>query len=98
MRPSPRWVDAIWRASSVAVELDGHRAHRTRAQTETDRRRELRLRAAGYTVVRYTEQQLAVQQELVRADLSKLLQATRRDAASARDVNEPPPAHRNIGI
>ena len=66
-------VDATWRHERVIVELDGYRGHRTRGQIERDRRRELRLRAAGYMVVRYTWSQIMHESDLVIADLMALL-------------------------
>lgn len=62
-------VDALWRGVNVVVELDGHRGHRTRAQIEKDRKNDLRLRAAGYTVLRYTWEQVTLEPDLVIADL-----------------------------
>jgi very-short-patch-repair endonuclease len=66
-------VDAVWRKQQVIVELDGYGGHRTRAQIERDRRNDLRLRAAGYTVLRYTWGQLKEEPELVLADLKLAL-------------------------
>jgi len=62
-------VDMLWRGSRVIVELDGHDAHDSRAQIERDRRRELRLRTAGFVVLRYTWDQITREPELVIADL-----------------------------
>jgi hypothetical protein len=62
-------VDAVWRDRKLVVELDGRDNHSSWAQIQADRRKELRLRAAGYDVVRYGTQQLEEQAEEVEADL-----------------------------
>ena len=62
-------VDAVWFAQKVIVELDSHLAHGTPTALERDHQRDLALRAAGYTVLRYTWQQLTETPELVVADL-----------------------------
>lgn len=62
-------VDALWPDARLIVELDGHRAHATAAAAERDRRRELTLRAADYTVLRYTWQQITEHPALVAGDL-----------------------------
>ena len=51
-------VDALWRDARLAVELDGYGNHHTPAQLRRDRRKEMALRAAGLTPVRYSEEQL----------------------------------------
>ncbi len=51
-------VDCLWRGQRLIVELDGGRAHRTRAAFEADRERDRRLQAAGWSVIRVTWRQL----------------------------------------
>jgi hypothetical protein len=62
-------VDMLWRGPRVIVELDGHDAHDSPAQIERDRRRELRLRGAGFVVLRYTWDQITREPKLVVTDL-----------------------------
>lgn len=65
-----RWtVDALWRRERLAVELDGDRNHRTRAQIRRDRRKELFLRSIGFTPVRYDEDQVLDEGASVLADV-----------------------------
>jgi hypothetical protein len=67
-------VDALWRREGLVVEVDGYGNHHSRAQTERDRRKELCLRRAGLTVVRYSEEQVMVEGTAVLADLLARLQ------------------------
>lgn len=64
-------VDALWRDRGIAVELDGYGNHHTPAQLKRDRRKELDLRKAGLTPVRYSEEQLEGKHEVI-ADLTAL--------------------------
>jgi very-short-patch-repair endonuclease len=47
-------VDCAWPASKLVVELDGWEFHRRRHEFENDRKRDRRLAAAGWTVLRVT--------------------------------------------
>jgi hypothetical protein len=66
-------VDARWPNQRVVVEVDGWDGHRTRAQLDSDHRRDLELRAAGYVVLRYTWRQLIETPAVVAADLGRYL-------------------------
>jgi predicted transcriptional regulator of viral defense system len=64
-------VDALWRDKRIAVELDGHGNHHSPAQRRRDRQKDLELRAAGFTPVRYSEEQLVRRADVV-ADIGRL--------------------------
>jgi hypothetical protein len=66
-------VDAVWEERMVVAELDGLASHATPAGMEADRRRDLTLRQAGYTVLRYSWRQIADQPEAVAMDLLRHL-------------------------
>lgn len=62
-------VDASWRDRMLAVELDGGRAHGHPAAVTADRARELALRRAGWTVLRYSRTQIEFEWPMVLAEL-----------------------------
>lgn len=66
-------VDVFWPRQRLVVELDGQRGHGTTAQVARDHARDLRLRAAGFTVRRYGWDQVTRQPELVLVDLGAAL-------------------------
>jgi hypothetical protein len=74
-------VDAVWFDQKIVVELDGHAAHNTPTAMEDDRRRDLELRAAGFTVLRYTWAQVTQEPELVVAELRRLIPSRRGSPA-----------------
>lgn len=65
--------DMLWREHRLIVELDGKDAHTKPAQVARDHDRDLKLRAMGYTAVRYTWAQVHFEQASVAADLRRLL-------------------------
>ena len=64
----------------MVVELDGVQGHATPAQMRRDRHRDLRLRAAGYVVLRYSYDQIIKDPEAVLTDLESALQGAMRAA------------------
>ena len=62
-------VDFLWDFARLVVETDGNEAHSGRASIEYDRRREARLAAAGYEVLRFTWTQVVERPEEVVAAL-----------------------------
>ena len=66
-------VDALWREQRVIVELDGAANHRHWAQIQRDRARDLALRAAGYTVLRYVWAQVTGRPHAVAQDVRTAL-------------------------
>jgi very-short-patch-repair endonuclease len=79
--PSPRlnvmvaglMVDALWPDQRVIVELDGARNHSSSAQIHRDRERDLRLRALGYLILRYSYHQVTRKASQVATDLTAAL-------------------------
>ncbi len=66
-------VDCHWPSARLIGELDGFKSHRTRRAFRKDRRRDRRLKARGFDVVRITEDQLEEEPLQLAADLSALL-------------------------
>ncbi len=65
-------ADAVWPDHRLIVELDSYTFHSTRQAFEEDRRRDRRLAAAGWTVIRITWRDLD-DPEALEAELRALL-------------------------
>jgi hypothetical protein len=70
-------VDCLWPAARLIAELDGFQSHGTRRAFRSDRRRDRRLGAAGYRIVRITEDQVRNEPRDLGADLRGLLSRSR---------------------
>ncbi len=70
-------VDCLWRAERVVVEVDGFAYHAPRRRFEGDRRRDARLAALGFHVVRVTWRQLVDEPEAVLVRLAQILALAR---------------------
>jgi very-short-patch-repair endonuclease len=66
-------VDCLWPDAKLIGELDGFKSHGTKRAFRKDRRRDRRLGAHGFHVVRITEDQLLAEAEEVAADLKALI-------------------------
>jgi very-short-patch-repair endonuclease len=74
-----KWeVDFLWREQRVVVETDFFDYHRGSVAYEDDHQRELDLRRAGYTVRRYTGDQIRNHPAEVVGDLGEVLGGGRR--------------------
>ncbi|MBS1678224.1 MAG: DUF559 domain-containing protein [Actinobacteria bacterium] len=77
-------VDCLWSEAMLVAELDGFRSHGTKRAFREDRKRDRRLGAAGYHVVRITEGQIRDEPSDLAADLRTALLTTVRDNVRAR--------------
>ena len=68
-------VDFYWPAHKLVVEVDAYGTHGSRAKFEADRRRDAHLTAAGYTVIRFTREQIENEPFAVIALLARMLSA-----------------------
>lgn len=69
-------VDLSWPEHKLIVEVDGYQFHKSRQAFENDRRRDAKLIAAGYRVIRVTWRQLTEQSHLVIARIAQALIVT----------------------
>jgi very-short-patch-repair endonuclease len=74
-------VDLLWPDIRLVVEVDGYQFHGTRGAFERDRRRDARLQAAGYVVIRFTARQIEHHPLAVIAELAQAIHAARRATA-----------------
>jgi Protein of unknown function (DUF559) len=66
-------VDCFWPDANLIGELDGFKSHGTKRAFRKDRRRDRRLKARGFTVVRITEDQIRDEPADLAADLLALI-------------------------
>jgi very-short-patch-repair endonuclease len=64
-------LDALWPRERLVVELDGAAAHRTARAFHADRRRDARLGAAGFVVMRLTWRRVTRDHEVVADELRR---------------------------
>ncbi|MBS1887759.1 MAG: DUF559 domain-containing protein [Actinobacteria bacterium] len=67
-------VDCLWPEAGLVAELDGWGSHGTRRAFRKDRRRDRRLGAHGFQIVRITEDQVTDEPFDLAADLRSLLE------------------------
>jgi very-short-patch-repair endonuclease len=70
-------VDCLWPEARLVGELDGFKSHGTKRAFRKDRKRDRRLTAHGFHVVRITEDQLLDESAELAADLRVLLATPR---------------------
>jgi hypothetical protein len=79
-----REVDFLWPRERLIVEIDGFAAHRNRTSFESDRRRAVDLRAAGYEYLAFTPRQLEEDPNWVVGSASRAYRSRSRPNATSR--------------
>jgi very-short-patch-repair endonuclease len=70
-------LDVLWHAERVAVETDGFRYHRTRADRLRDARKQRAVRAAGVELLRYADEEVEHERPRVIAEVATALAVAR---------------------
>lgn len=78
VKVGPHLVDFLWRAERLIVEVDGYAYHSDREAFRTDRARDRHLRARGFEVLRFADDELDDEPAVATALLAHL--AHRRQA------------------
>jgi very-short-patch-repair endonuclease len=68
-------VDLLWPDLKLVVEVDGYQSHGTRGAFEHDRRRDARLQAAGFMVLRFSAREIEYRPWAVIAQLAQAIHA-----------------------
>jgi predicted transcriptional regulator of viral defense system len=76
-------ADFVWRSERLIVETDGWGSHGTRNAFESDRRRDRRLKLAGWDVIRFTWRDVEREPDEVTATLTALWAARARRTHAA---------------
>jgi very-short-patch-repair endonuclease len=66
-------VDFLWREQRLIAETDGGGWHSSKQRRDSDHRRDSDLRAAGYTVERFTDHELTYEPHAAVARLARAL-------------------------
>jgi very-short-patch-repair endonuclease len=66
-------VDCAWPEQKVIVELDGYAFHSARRTFEADRKRDIKLQKAGWSVLRFTHRRVRSEPATVIADVRHML-------------------------
>jgi very-short-patch-repair endonuclease len=66
-------ADFLWRAERLVIETDGWESHGTRQAFERDRRRDERLKLAGYELLRFTRRRIVADPSGVMSTVAELL-------------------------
>jgi len=82
----PIRADFAWPDQRIVVETDGRQTHGTNQAFESDRRRDQRLAAIGWTVIRITWRQLRFRPHELRPVLLRLLGPASPNGRDSRDV------------
>jgi hypothetical protein len=80
-------VDSLWPRPRLIAEVDHPHTHMTATSFESDRRRDAHLQLEGYTVLRFTDRQIADDAAYVTATLRQALRQS--SGNSGWSIGEP---------
>jgi len=73
------WVDLLWCAGQVVVEIDGYRNHSSRAIFNQDRQRDYELLLSGYRVLRLPHDEVMANVELALTKIRQVVHLVAED-------------------
>ncbi|MEZ4870255.1 MAG: DUF559 domain-containing protein [Caldilineaceae bacterium] len=77
------WVDLLWHAGQVVVEIDGYRNHSSRTAFHQDRQRDYELLLSGYRVLRLPHDEVMADVAMALAKIRQVVQLVKSNGTAS---------------